>query len=196
MLDEVARALAEETLTRDSRETKYKNRHQNAWAIPTTKIDDDMRKSPTSTQLYSTTTYPNLKKIVRIFSTMRRNGIVNISTPKKARIRGAADFNDAMGISYYHSDLFRFYGVSHHQGWAILKEGIEEEVPDDLPQFSFDRTHHNNHAVEERRGRKPKLSPKQLEQADRFLQDVGWEARILTHLGSMDYHKCVACTKG
>lgn len=87
-------------------------------------------------------------------------------------------------------------------------------MPDDLPQFSFDRTHHNNPAVEERRARKPKLSPTD-EQADRFLQDVGWEARILTweqlaeelsfgvcgntlrtHLGSMDYHKCVACTKG
>jgi hypothetical protein len=67
----------------------------------------------------------------------------------------------------------------------------------------------------ERRGRKPKLSVEQLREADRFLQDYGFEARVLTWqqlafelgfdvhgdtlrsaLGSMNYHKCIACTKG
>jgi hypothetical protein len=67
----------------------------------------------------------------------------------------------------------------------------------------------------EKRGRKPLLSPKQVREADRFLQDVGWDARVLTWdqlaneldfgvsgwtlkraLGSLDYHKCMACAKG
>ncbi|KAF2818032.1 hypothetical protein CC86DRAFT_337635, partial [Ophiobolus disseminans] len=146
---------------------------------------------------------------------MSRMSISDITTPKKARIRGAADFNNAMGIPYFHTDLFRFYGVSKHQGWAILKEGDKEIVPEGEAEMSFDRRHHNNPSIEEKRGRKPKLSPKQLEQADRFLQEQGWEARVLTWdqlaetlcfdvcgdtlraaLGSMDYHKCIACTKG
>jgi hypothetical protein len=67
----------------------------------------------------------------------------------------------------------------------------------------------------EKRGRKPLLSPEQVREADRFLQDVGWDARVLTWeqlaneldfgvsgwtlkraLGSLDYRKCVACAKG
>jgi len=175
----------------------------------------DLINTLTSTPYKSATTQSILDSFARIFFCMSKNGISNISTPKKARIRGAADFNDAMGIPYYHTDLFKFYGVSKHQGWAILKEGIEEEVSEDLPGMSFDRTHHNNPAIEERRGRKPLLTPAQVYEADRFLQDVGWDARVLTWaqlakeldfgvsgdtmkraLGSLDYHKCVACTKG
>jgi hypothetical protein len=79
----------------------------------------------------------------------------------------------------------------------------------------FERTWHTNKVVEETRGRNLKLSAKDLYRADRFLQDQGWEARVLTweqlayelnldvcgktlrtHMGSMDYHKCIACTKG
>jgi hypothetical protein len=78
--------------------------------------------------------------------------------PKKARIWGAADFNDAMGIPYFHTDLFNFYGVSKQQEWAILKDGLQETVPEGLTEFSFDRSHHNNPAVLEKRGRKPILT--------------------------------------
>ncbi|EDU42948.1 HMG box protein [Pyrenophora tritici-repentis] len=136
---------------------------------------------------------------------MSKSGISNFDTPKKARIKGAAEFMDAKGIPYLHTDLFAFNHVSKQQGWAILKEkGVEH-----------DRTHHNDPTTEEKRGRKPKLSQKDLERCDRFLQDVGWDGRVLTWpqlaeelqldvsgntlrsvLGSMDYHKCIACTKG
>jgi hypothetical protein len=111
---------------------------------------------------------------------MSKSGISNFDTPKKARIWGAADFNDAMGIPYFHTNLFNFYGVSKQQRWAILKDGLQETVPKGLPEFSFDQSHHNNPAVPEKRGRKPILTPSQIRQADQFLQDEGWEARILT----------------
>jgi hypothetical protein len=136
---------------------------------------------------------------------MSRNGIFNIETPRKARIKGAADYMDHLGLKYNHMDLFRYHNVSKEAGWALLR--TDQEL--------FDRTHHNNEAVQEQRGRPPLLSHKDLERADKFLQDIGWDARVMTwdqiceelslpcgghtlkdHLGSMDYHKCIACCKG
>ncbi|KNG52861.1 hypothetical protein TW65_09314 [Stemphylium lycopersici] len=72
---------------------------------------------------------------------MSKKGICNFDMPKKARIKGAAEFMDAKGIPYLHTELFNFYN---------------------------------------RRGRKLKLSQKDLEKCDRFLQDVGWDGRVLT----------------
>ena len=131
--------------------------------------------------------------------------IREIETPKKAKIKGAAEFMDAKGITYLHSDLFRFYGVNKQQGWAILSDKSDESS----------RRHYNRQTSPEKRGRKALLSPSQVRQADRFLQDVGWDARVLTWpqlaqeldfgvsgrtlqraLGSLEYSKCIACTKG
>lgn len=136
---------------------------------------------------------------------MSRNGIKKFDTPKKARLKGAADYLDYLGVPYLHSDLFKYHGVSKHQGWEILKTDNE----------LFDRTHHNNPVVPEKRGRPPVLSAKDFERVDRFLQDLGWTARVMSwqeivedldlncngqtlrdHMGSMDYHKCIACCKG
>ncbi|KAF1939052.1 hypothetical protein EJ02DRAFT_382546 [Clathrospora elynae] len=126
-------------------------------------------------------------------------------TPRKARIKGAADFMNHKGLPYFHTELFRFNGVSKTRGWAILSQDNE----------LFDRQHHNNEGVSKQRGRPSVLSPKDLERCDRFLQDFGWSARSLTwaqlaeeldldvsgqtlriHMGSMHYHKCIACSKG
>ncbi|KAF2629187.1 hypothetical protein BU25DRAFT_465246 [Macroventuria anomochaeta] len=136
---------------------------------------------------------------------MSRQGIANFTTPQKAWIKGAADYMDHLGIKYSHNDLFKYHGMNKQQGWAILKEDLE----------LANRTHHNSEFTKEQRRRPLKLSAKDLECCDRFLQDVGWDARVLTwdqlsteldchvcgntlctHLGSMDYMKCVACTKG
>jgi hypothetical protein len=136
---------------------------------------------------------------------MSKRTLSQLDTPKKARIKGAAAFMDAKGIPYFHSELFNFFDVSKHQGWRILAE----------PNQADDWRLQHNPKKPETRGRPPLLSPKQLEQADRFLQDAGWDARVLTWqqlaieldfgvsgstmrraLGSLDYHKCIACTKG
>jgi hypothetical protein len=126
-------------------------------------------------------------------------------TPKKSRIKGAVDYMKYREIPFYHSDLFRFNGVSKTQGWVILQQDNEQ----------FDRRHHNNEVIDKNRGCPPVLSPKDLEHADRFLQDQGWSARSMTwsqlaeeldldvtgptlqhHIGSMDHYKCIACSKG
>jgi hypothetical protein len=136
---------------------------------------------------------------------MSKRGISHVDTPRKARIKGAAEFMDAMGIQYFKTDLFNFHNVSRQQGYAIL---AESEQADDR------RLEHHLYKPETR-GRKLLLSQDQIREADRFLQDVGWEACIFTWgqlaheldfgvsgrtmkraMGSMDYHKCVACTKG
>jgi hypothetical protein len=106
----------------------------------------------------------------RNFLTTSKSGIFNFDTPKKARIKGTAEFMDAMGIPYYHTDLFNFHNVSNQQEWAILKQ----------KEPKHNRTHHNDPTTKEKRGRKPKLCPKELERCDRFLQDAGWDARVLT----------------
>jgi hypothetical protein len=73
-------------------------------------------------------------------------------TPKKARIKGAADYMKYKKIPFSHIDLFRFYGVGKTQGWSILQQDSEQ----------FDRRHHSNEVVQEKRGRPLALSPKDL----------------------------------
>ena len=136
---------------------------------------------------------------------MSGNTIPQCDTPRKARIKGAADYMKYKGIPFHHTDLFKYYGVSKNRGWQILKHDNEQ----------FDRRHHHNDVVNETRGRPALLSAKDLDRCDRFLQDLGWSARSMTwaqlaeeldfgvsgrtlkrHMGSMDYHKCIACSKG
>jgi hypothetical protein len=57
---------------------------------------------------------------------MSKKGISNFDTPKKARMKGAADYFDHLGIKFHHNDLFRYHGISKEQGWAILKQDREQ----------------------------------------------------------------------
>ncbi|KAF2691386.1 hypothetical protein K458DRAFT_381244 [Lentithecium fluviatile CBS 122367] len=99
-------------------------------------------------------------------------------TPTKARVRGAIEYMEARGIPHHKEDVFRLNGVSHRRG----------------PY---------------------KIEPRHIREMDRLLQE-GFEARALTWeqlgwevglegvsgrtiqrtLGTMDYHKCIACRKG
>jgi hypothetical protein len=134
---------------------------------------------------------------------MSENSFCQYDTPTKARVRGAVEFLEAKGIPHFKQEVFDFFGVSKARGWAILDN-------------TSDRRHHNDPEVKrDHRGRPKALSAKEIHQVDRFLRDYGWEARVLTwdqlaeecelgvcgatlrkHMGSMDYHKCIACSKG
>lgn len=37
-------------------------------------------------------------------------------TPRKARVKGAVEFNDWAGIPYFKADIFQFNGVSKRRG--------------------------------------------------------------------------------
>lgn len=79
-------------------------------------------------------------------------------TPKKAKVRGVAEYLEAKGIAHSKEDIFRHFGVSHRQGWAMLLEG------------SVDRRHHNREDVEkDHRGRKPLLGQKEIRELERLI---------------------------
>ena len=132
------------------------------------------------------------------------NNPKHYETPTKSKVRGAIDYLEAKGIPHFKEDVFRHFGVSHRQGWAIISKG------------SVDRRHHNAEGVEERRGRPPLISQEQIKEMDRILQEAGFEARTMSWaelayevgiegvapdtikraMGTMDYSKCIACRKG
>ncbi|KAF2629618.1 hypothetical protein BU25DRAFT_316607, partial [Macroventuria anomochaeta] len=133
-----------------------------------------------------------------------KKGTTNLDSPRKARICGAANFNDAPGIKYSKTDLFKFNGVCRSCGYEILG----------LDNLAADRTL-NNSIYQETCGWPHVISQKKLHEIERFLQDEGWDARVKTwdelveefdldcagetlcaHTGSLDYHKCIACCKG
>jgi hypothetical protein len=85
-------------------------------------------------------------------------------TPTKSRVRGAIEYMEARGIPHSKEDVFRYNGVSHRQGWAMISEG------------SVDRRHHNDPDVKERRGRPYIISNTQLKEMDRLIKEEGFEA--------------------
>ena len=86
----------------------------------------------------------------------------NFDTPRTSRIKGTIDFNDAHGIQYFKSDVFRFNGVGKTQGWEMLKND----------NTLADRRYHNS-VWAEARGAKPLISAKQLHQVESFIQGQG-----------------------
>lgn len=101
---------------------------------------------------------------------MPQSTYCHYDTPRKARLKGAADYLKYNGIPFHHSDLFQYFGVSKTRGWAILQQDSQ----------LFDRRFRHNEGVSETRGRQTLLSAKDLDRCDRFLQDLGWTARTMT----------------
>ncbi len=85
----------------------------------------------------------------------------------------------------------------------------------DICDASSSRRSSNNPKSQEKRGRKSKISAKEVRQMELILQEDGFYSRALTweqlgyeaglnisgrtvqrHMGTMDYHKCIACRKG
>jgi len=127
----------------------------------------------------------------------------NHETPTKAKIQGAIEFCERMNIPYYKNDVFRTFNVSKRQGYEMLR-------PD-----SSSRRRHNDPDEEETRGRKGLITAKHIREMEKVLEEEGFEARALTWeqlgyevgldcsgdtvkraMGTMNYHKCIACRKG
>ena len=123
-------------------------------------------------------------------------------TPVKARIQGAIDFLESEGIKGRKSAVFRANGVSRRTGYRIL-------------QSSNPRTLKNDPTHKETRGRKQIMTPAQIREMEKNLENEGLEGRGLTWsqlgfeaqvdaseapikcvTGSLDYHKCLACQRG
>ena len=123
-------------------------------------------------------------------------------TPIKARIQGTVDFLESQGIKHKKEEVFQFNGVSHATGYRLLKS-------DNLrtPKIAVN--------MEETRGRKFIITPDQIREMDQILQTTGHEGRALTWkqlgleanveafyktikntMGSLQYHKCIACQRG
>ena len=124
------------------------------------------------------------------------------TTPIKARIQGAVEFLEKKGIKGLNEDVFRANGVSHATGYRILKS-------------SNPRTQINDPTRKETRGRKKVNTPEQIREMEMILENEGLEGRGLTWeqlgmevgieatkltikntMGSLDYHKCLACQRG
>lgn len=43
-------------------------------------------------------------------------------TPARAKVRGAVEFCDRMGIDYFKEDIFRTFNVSNREGWRFLTD--------------------------------------------------------------------------
>ena len=123
-------------------------------------------------------------------------------TPTGAKVRGAVEFCEAIGLPHYKEDVFRVFGVSHTPGYDFLRNDSSSRRP------------HNDPNREETRGRKYVISPQKIREMERILEEEGTEARALmweqlrqegeldytgrtikNAMGTMDYHKCIACKK-
>ena len=124
------------------------------------------------------------------------------STPNKAKIQGAIEFCQNMKIPFFKADVFRTFNVSHFTGYRILNGESSKQF-------------HNQFDQMETRERKSIISLAQIREMEKILKKEGMEARRLTWkqlgyeirldccgrtiknvMGTMDYHKCIACKKG
>lgn len=105
-----------------------------------------------------------------------------------------------MEIEYFKEDVFRAFDVFSRQGWDFLCDD------------SSSRRCHNDASQEESRGRKSVISPEKIYEMERILETEGIETRAYTWeqlgyevglecsgrtikkaMGTIDYHKCIAC---
>lgn len=108
-----------------------------------------------------------------------------------------------MGMQYFQEDVCRTFDVSSRQGWEFLRHDASS------------RRRHNDPSKEEIRGRKSLVSLEEIGEMERILETEGIEARAYTWeqlgyelglecsgrtirkaMGTMEYHKCIACRRG
>lgn len=123
-------------------------------------------------------------------------------TPNRSAVKAVVDFNQSHGIKFSKTAVFDHFGVARRTGWRILAGNP--------------RRLHNDPLRHDNRGRKKIITSQQLRKMHYLLQNEGFDIRsmtweqlgaqvgiegvhiqtIRTAMGSMDYHKCIACQKG
>ncbi len=120
----------------------------------------------------------------------------------KARIQGAIDFLKSEGIIGKNEAVFKSNGVSHATRYRILRS-------------SNPRTLKNDPTREETRKGHNKITPEQIREMKKILENEGLESRSLTWIqlgfkaqveaseatiqkamGKLQYHKYLACQRG
>ncbi len=122
-------------------------------------------------------------------------------TPTKARVQGAIEFCKAQGLAYRAEDIFNQFQVPCNTGYRLLRK-----------QTSCRR--HNDPDLLETREQKAIIKTAQIKEMEHILKTkevhacaLTWEQleykagvrvsgkTIKRTLGSMSYHKCIACIK-
>ena len=123
-------------------------------------------------------------------------------TPVKAQIKAVIDFCEAKKLSVFKRDVFRHFYVLKSRAYHMLQP--TESVRRTRPRIPADA-----------QGRPKLISDDKLEEMEQILETEGIAGRALTWeqlgfevglevsgrtiqqaLGTMDYHKCIACDKG
>lgn len=89
------------------------------------------------------------------------------TTPTKAKVQGTVEFCDRMDLAYYKKEVFRTFGVSHRQGYEMLRDRSTSPTP---------RRRHNDPDREETRGRNHIISPREIREMERVFE-AGIEGR-------------------
>ena len=120
-----------------------------------------------------------------------------LDTPRRKEIR--SDYYD-------HAMTYRAISDTRH---------VPKSTVFDICNASSSRRSTHNPKIQETRGRSRKITPKDIRQMERILEEDGIYSRALTweqlgyeagldvsgrtiqrSMGTMDYHKCIACRKG
>ena len=77
-------------------------------------------------------------------------------TPARAKVRGAAQFCDRMGIDYFKEDIFRLFNVGSREGWRFLSDrNSSRRIQNDLD-------------VEDHQGPQPMIGPEKIREMERI----------------------------
>jgi hypothetical protein len=128
-----------------------------------------------------------------------------IHTPVKIRVQAQYDFCKSRGIKGQNEAILRENGVTRSTGYRMVHESNPRNP----------RRMHNDPTKEETRGRKSVVTPKHIQEMERILENEGIKGLALTWaqlgyevglecrgriieraMGTMDYHKCIACQRG
>ena len=97
-----------------------------------------------------------------------REGQGHYFTPARAKVRGAVQFCERMGIDYIKRDVFQTFNVSTRQGYEFLcNESSSHRLRNDLNRKE---THGRSHVI----------NAEKLREMEHILQEEGIEVHIMT----------------